>query len=106
MTQATGPLKHVVLFRFKEGTPQATIDHLVDEYRALPTKIETMKHFEWGVDVSVENRNEGFTHCFITTFDNPAGLEIYLPHPAHVAYVEELKPHLDGLLVVDFHPQP
>ena len=106
MSQASDTLKHVVLFRFKEGTTQAAIDHLVAEYRALPSKIDTMKHFEWGVDVSVEKRSEGYTHCFISTFADADGLAAYLPHPAHVAYVEELKPHLDGLLVLDFHPQP
>jgi hypothetical protein len=98
-------LKHVVLFKFKDGTPQEKIDELIAGYKALPAKIEVMQHFEWGPDVSVEDLHQGFSHCFITTFADAAGRDAYIPHKAHQAYVEVLVPHLDQLLVVDFEPQ-
>lgn len=99
-------LKHVVLFKFKEDVSQDKIDELIAGYKALPAKVEEMKHFEWGPDVSVEDLHQGFTHCFITTFENAAGRDAYIPHEAHQAYVKELFPHLDKILVVDFEPQP
>ncbi len=98
-------IKHVVLFKFKDGTPDATIGELIEGYKALPGKIDVMRHFEWGADVSVEDLHQGFTHCFITTFADAAGRDAYIPHQAHQDYVKVLLPHLDKLLVLDFEPQ-
>ena len=97
-------LKHVVLFKFKEGTSDALIAELIEGYKALPGKIEVMKHFEYGADVSVEDLHQGYTHCFITTFPDAAGRDTYIPHAGHQEYVKVLFPHLDKILVVDFHP--
>lgn len=97
-------LKHVVLFKFKEGVTQEKIAELIEGYKALPSKIPQMKAYEYGADVSVENLHQGFTHCFITTFACPEDRDIYIKHPAHDAYVEVLFPNLERILVVDFHP--
>ncbi len=105
MATSDGPIKHVVLFKFKDGTSQEKIDELIEGYKALPGKIDVMKHFEWGPDCSVEGLQEGFTHCFITTFENTAGRDAYIPHEAHQAYVEVLFPNLDKVLVLDFKPE-
>src|ERR1041385_6171069 len=61
-------LRHVVLFKFKEGTDDAKLQEIVDAFRALPSKIDVIKDFEWGTDVGVENLSKGFTHCFFVTF--------------------------------------
>jgi hypothetical protein len=98
-------VKHVVLFKFKEGVSEAKIKELIEGYKALPGKIEVMKHFEWGADMSVENLHEGYTHCFITTFDDAAGRDAYIPHAEHKKYVEQVFPNLAKVLVVDFVPQ-
>lgn len=98
-------VKHVVMFKFKDETPQQKVDELIAEYRALPAKIELMKGFEWGPDISVEGQAHGFTHCFIATFDSVVGRDAYIPHEAHQAYVEGLLPYLADILVVDFEPQ-
>ncbi|MFK7911739.1 MAG: Dabb family protein [Akkermansiaceae bacterium] len=38
----------------------------------------------------------------MVTFKDKAGLDVYLPHPAHKAFVTQLKPILDKVLVLDF----
>lgn len=98
-------LKHVVLFKFKDGLSDEQIAELIEGYKALPGKIEHMKHFEYGADVSIENLHQGYTHCFITTFADASGRDAYIPHQAHKDYVEVLFPHLDKILVLDFHPE-
>ncbi len=105
MAENGGTLKHVVLFNFKAGTSGEKKAELIEGYKALPGKIDAMKHFEWGPDVSVEDLHQGYTHCFITTFENSAGRDAYIPHEAHQAYVKVLLPHLDQILVLDFKPQ-
>ena len=79
-------------------------DDLTDEdaFRALPQQIKEIKSFEWGTNNSPENLNQGFTHLFLVSFATEQAREVYLPHPAHKAFVEVLKPHLDKVLVLDY----
>jgi hypothetical protein len=60
----------------------------------LAKKVETVKGFEWGNNVSPEGKNDGFTHCFLVTFADKAGLDVYLPHPAHAEFVSILEADL------------
>jgi hypothetical protein len=95
-------LRHVVLFKFKDDASEDQVKAVTDAFAALPKKIDTIKDFEWGTDVSVENKSEGFTHCFVVTFADEKGREVYLPHPAHKDFVKIVGPVLDKVLVVDY----
>lgn len=97
-----GKLRHVVLFKFKADATQAQVQEVVDAFAALPGKIPEIKGFEWGTDVSVEGKAEGFTHGFVVTFADAKGREVYLPHPAHQAFVKIVGPVLDKVLVFDY----
>jgi hypothetical protein len=46
--------------------------------------------------------NDGLTHCFLVTFKNKAGLEVYLPHTAHGKFVDLIKPRLEKVMVIDY----
>lgn len=98
-------LRHVVLFQFKDGTPDANIRQIEHAFRALPAKIDAIREFEWGTDVSVEGKAAGFTHCFFVTFASAADRDAYLPHPEHTAFGALLRPHLENVLVVDYWQQ-
>lgn len=95
-------LRHVVLFSFKSTSTAADVKKVEDAFRALPAKIKEISAFEWGTNNSPENLNQGFTHCFLVSFRSEKDREVYLPHPAHKAFVDVLKPHLDKVLVVDY----
>ena len=95
-------LRHVVLFKFKDASSASDIKKVEDAFRALPSKIETIKSFEWGKNNSPENLNQGFTHCFFVGFLSEKDREVYLPHPEHKAFVAVLSPHLDKVLVIDY----
>jgi len=95
-------IRHVVMMRFKDGTNPDTIAQLIDAYRALPQQIETMQRFEWGPEGGVSTHTEGFTHCFVSTFEKLDHVRAYRPHPAHQAFVARLDPHLEKILVFDF----
>ncbi len=95
-------LRHVVLFKFKDDTSAAKVREIESAFAALPSKIDTICDFEWGTDVSVENRSMGFTHCFVVTFKDEEGRAAYLPHPAHKQFGQILGPHLDKVCVVDY----
>lgn len=95
-------LRHVVLFKFKEEATDIQVDAIVKAFGELPEKIPSIVDYQWGTDVSVEGKANGFTHCFIVTFADEAGREVYLPHPAHKEFVDLLLPSLDKVTVVDF----
>lgn len=95
-------LRHVVLLKFKDASSPAEIKKVEDAFRALSSKIKEIKGFEWGTNNSPENINQGFTHCFFVTFSTEKDREIYLPHPAHKAFVDVLVPHMDKVLVIDY----
>ena len=95
-------LRHVVLFKFKDGTAEADIQKVVDAFTALPSKIDVIKSIEWGTNNSPEGLDQGFTHSFFLTFASEEDRAIYLPHPDHKAFGAVLSPHLDKVLVVDY----
>jgi hypothetical protein len=95
-------LRHVVLFKFKEGTSDADIVKVEKAFNALPAKIPQIRDFEWGLNNSPEGLDKGFTHCFFLTFNSEEDRSIYLPHPDHKAFGKLLGPYLDDVLVVDY----
>jgi len=97
--------RHVVLFKFKESATPDAVGKVAQEFRALCHGLEFVRSFEWGVNSSPENLNEGLTHCFIVTFSDAAGRDAYLPHPRHAAFCKTyLDPILERALVLDFAP--
>lgn len=96
------PLRHIVLFQFKETSTPKDVDAIVAKFESLPGRIPEIIGFECGTDVGVENLSQGFTHGFVVTFENEKGREIYLPHPAHQEFVDLVKPHVKQVLVFDF----
>lgn len=100
--EETGPFRHFVSFQFKEGTSEDKINEIVAGFLALKGKIDTITDLEWGGTENVEPRNDGFTHSFLVSFRDRAGLETYLPHPAHQEFVKLLRPHLEKAYVFDY----
>ena len=98
-------LRHVVLFQFKADTTPEQVQTIENAFRALPSQIDAIRDFEWGTDVSVEGKANGFTHCFFVTFGSEADRDTYLPHPAHREFGTILRPHLEKVLVFDYWSQ-
>lgn len=100
--EKTKLLRHAVLFKFKETATKAQIEEIETAFAALPSKIEAIQDFEWGLNNSPENLDKGFTHCFFVSFASEEDRAIYLPHPDHLAFVEIIKPQLEDVLVLDY----
>jgi hypothetical protein len=52
--------------------------------------------------VSKENRDKGFTHCFILAFRSEGDRDTYVEHPEHKAFAKIVGPVLDDVFVLDF----
>ena len=95
-------LRHLVLCTFSDDASETDLARIVEDFAQLKSSIEQIKYFEFGTNNSPENLNQGFTHCFNLTFNNEAERDVYLVHPAHLAFVERLKPWLAKVMVIDY----
>lgn len=95
-------LRHVVMYKFKPEMTAAQVQEVVDAFKGLPGKIPTIVEFEAGTNVSEEGKSEGFTHLFVVTFRDKAGLKVYLDHPAHADYVKVVKDRREKVIVFDY----
>ena len=71
-------------------------------FLGLKKEIDVIVDLEWGATDNIEPLNDGFTHSFLVSFRDKAGLATYLPHPAHEAFVAKIKPHLEKVYVFDY----
>ena len=97
-------VRHVVVFKYKEGATEAQIKEITDAFRALKDKIPGIIAFEHGVNNSPEGLNQDFTHVYLLTFENAAARDTYLPHPDHAEFGNILRGSgiFDGAFVVDY----
>lgn len=98
-------LRHMVLFKFKETATAADIDNVIKDFAGLKAKIKQIKGFEWGLNNSPENLNQGLTHGFIITFSSEKDRDDYLVHPVHKEFANMVGAYLDKVVVLDFWVQ-
>ncbi|MDP3178601.1 MAG: Dabb family protein, partial [Spirochaetaceae bacterium] len=83
-------LRHIVLFSYKDTVQDAQKAEVVRRFSELPSRIGAIHHFECGRNNSPEGLSQGFEDCFLLTFLCEADRDVYLPHPAHRAFVDFL----------------
>ena len=99
-------LRHVVLFTFKATSTKEEVANVTRIFNDLYGKVPEVKKMEWGLNMSPEHLDQGFTHCFVLTFSSEKDLASYQLNPAHKAFQEVLKPHMDKVFVVDYFVTP
>jgi Stress responsive A/B Barrel Domain len=95
-------LRHVVIFKFKDTSSPADVENVAKTFAALYGKIPQIAAFEWGVNMSQEHFDQGFTHCFMLSFKSEKDAADYQQHQAHKDFQTVLKPHMDKVFVVDY----
>jgi len=103
---AAEKLQHVVCFKFKAGTSQEQIQQVGQAFAALKEKIPQIVTFEQGTNVSKEQKNKGFTHCFLLSFRSEEDRDAYIAHPAHKAFGKLVGPVMDDVFVIDYWAKP
>ena len=99
---AAEKLQHVVCFKFKSSAAATDVKKVEEAFQALKKKIPQIAALEWGANVSKEQRDKGFTHCFIVTFKSEKDRDTYITHPEHKAFGGIVGPVLDDVFVIDF----
>ncbi|EEH07997.1 stress responsive A/B barrel domain-containing protein [Histoplasma capsulatum G186AR] len=103
-------ITHIVCFQFKaDATPEA-IDETCSKMLGLkdacihPTHQKPyIKSAMGGKDISKEGLQNGFTHAFVTEFENAEDRDYYTQKdPAHLAFVSSLSAMIEKVHVMDF----
>ena len=94
-------IRHVVLFRWKEGTTPAAIAALEAGLAGLPAVVPAIRRYEFGQDLHL---GEGrFDFAVVADFADVHGYETYSAHPDHLALIDELvRPIVDGAVRVQY----
>ena len=96
------PVKHIALIRFKEGTPDSIIANLFTDLQRLSRTLPGAVDYSYGRDSSPESLAQGFTHGFVMTFADPSARDAYLVDPEHVSIKENILPHVQSVVVLDY----
>ena len=80
-------IRHVVLFRWKEGTSEGEVASALDALAGLPAAIPTVRAFAFGADAGLADGN--WDVAVTADFADEAGYVAYRDHPAHRAVVAE-----------------
>jgi stress responsive alpha/beta barrel protein len=102
--QKPGPVRHVVVFKYKKDAAPDKIAQVTRAFRDLKGKIPGITAFEDGINNSPEGKNLGFTHVYQLTFESVAARDAYLPHPEHKKFGELLGKLgvVEDVFVVDY----
>jgi hypothetical protein len=92
-TTVPGDIRHVVLFKFKEGVAQEDIDEFIRQAKLMPNLIKEIKTFEIGYDLGL-GKAPGSNHpvSIVASFKSSKDYLTYATHPEHLKVVALVKP--------------
>jgi hypothetical protein len=94
-------IEHVVLFKWKPGTPPEAIVEVGEALKALREKIPGIVDLSCGANFST--RSQGYETGLVVRFADRAALEAYGPHEAHQHVVQSLiAPIREDVIAVDY----
>jgi len=107
VTADAGQVRHLVIFKYKDGASAEQIQAITDSFRQLQQRIPGILTFEYGINNSPEGLNRGLTHVYMLTFADAAARDAYLPHPEHGKFGEMVMQTgiLDEVFVIDYEPR-
>jgi len=98
-------IRHIVLTKFKPGTPEATINSIYDGLSVLADELPGAANFTGGRSQSPEQIERGYMHGFVIDFDSWDALQNYADNEDHKALGSQLVANalggIDGILVLD-----
>jgi hypothetical protein len=94
-------LKHMVMFKRKDDTDDATLNEIMRRLEALQGQIPGLSYIRCHRGLPA-TRPVVWTFILDSTLDSADDLPTYLAHPAHVAVNEWMSPYLESRAVVDY----
>ncbi|MBW8483692.1 Dabb family protein [Actinomadura parmotrematis] len=79
--------RHVVVFKWVEGTTVSQQEEVAERLRELPGTIPEIRAYSVGLDAGLSEDNADF--AVVADFDGEAEFIVYRDHPAHRALIKE-----------------
>jgi len=95
-------IKHIALFKFKEGTTEEQVQKVLDELMDLSETVSGVEDYVAGANNSPEGLNKSYTHGFVMTFTDAAARDAYLRNPDHEKVKATVLPQIDDITIFDF----
>ena len=94
-------LRHVVLFRWKDGTTDEQVAAIADGLSGLPAAIPEIAGYRFGRDAGLVEGN--FDFGIVADFADEADWLVYRQHPVHLAVIaERITDHVDTRAAVQY----
>lgn len=85
-------IRHVAVFRFREGVTPEQKEEAVRRLNSLVDSVPSVRQYTAGLDLGRNPKN--WEMCLVAEFDDEAGMEEYFSHPAH----DEVASFIDGVV--------
>jgi|ERR1043165_454425 hypothetical protein len=95
-------IQHNVFFKWKPSMTRELEAKAFADFRAMATGIPGVVSVSVGHQDSPEGLGKGYQVGLSVVFTDAAARDAYLPHPAHVAAVEPIRPHIEDVCVLDY----
>lgn len=86
--------RHVAMLRWAPGTTTEQVDELQRALRELPAAIADVRDYRVGSDAGLASGNWEFV--VVADFDDAAGWQAYVDHPAHQHVLVDILRPLTG----------
>jgi hypothetical protein len=96
----TKTLKHMVLFRFKQGTSEEAIDHVMQKILNLPNTIPQVMSVQAGPNLA-ESLDGGFTHGYLVELADLTAKDEFMEHNENADVMRDLIPILENIVKFD-----
>ena len=94
-------IRHVAMFKWKDGVTAEHADHTAAVLRALPAVIPELVSYHVGRDLGISNGN--FDFCVVAEVHSVEAFAAYRDHPQHQAVLQEyIVPHIAQRVAVQF----
>ena len=80
-------LRHVVMFKLKDGAPADTTKSLEAGLHALSQSIPDISSYRYGADLGL--REDNFDFCVVAEFADADAFARYVVHPDHQAFIQD-----------------
>ncbi|MEE9614015.1 MAG: Dabb family protein [Thermodesulfobacteriota bacterium] len=93
-------IRHIVLFKMKEGTRAEEREELIEALKGLKAKVPVVKELEVGVDVGGSPRS--YDLALSSTFESMEDVGVYSAHPDHIEVVGRINELCEPVVKVDY----
>lgn len=95
-------VRHVAMLRWHDTTDAAVRDTIVEEIRALPGLVPSIRRYTVGTDAGINEGNHDVV--IVADFDDIAGYLEYRDHPEHQRVIRDhVTPNLAARAAVQHH---